>query len=124
MNISAQTGPKGSYRMEHVLSFQENDYKCLMMDAYSAHMDDQVLNLCWERGYILLFHYGCTTGIAQINDTDLHQEFESTYIDQETQSFIEKQAIDPGDISRSHQEVIPPLRVVLSCVGNSRAVFS
>ena len=118
-NISIVTGPKGSYRQEHVYEFLERyldvwtperetagDWRILYMDAYRSHLGAQMFDLCWSRGYVLLYHYGCTTGIAQVNDTDLHAELERIYVELETFGFQEKQAIDPSDISRTRQEVM------------------
>ena len=88
LDMSATVGPKGSYREEHVVAYLERwlqpwseerqaagDWRLLYMDAYKAHLTDRIQELCWPRGYVCLYHYGLTTGIAQVNDTDLHGEF-------------------------------------------------
>ena len=103
LNMSKAVGPKGSYRAEHVITCLERwlepwtalrastgNWRILRMDAYRAHMGQELVGLCVARGYILLFHYGCTTGIAQVNDTDLHAEFSRQYLDMESASFFEK----------------------------------
>ena len=118
LNMSKAVGPKGSYREEQTLQFlsrwldlwtvereASGDYRILFMDSYRSHLGTEIDDLAWSRGYVVLYHYGCTTGIAQVNDTDLHDEFSRLYIDAETLSFHEKQALDPSDISRSRQEV-------------------
>ena len=55
---------------------------------------------------VLLFHHGCTTGITQVNDTDLHDAFSRDYVGLECQSFLDRQMVCPGDIGRSNQDVI------------------
>jgi len=55
------------------------------------------------KGYVTLFHYGCTTGVAQINDTDLHGDMEAIYLEFEQAAFFEQQLYDPGCISRTLQ---------------------
>ena len=47
-------------------------------------------------GYVTLFHYGCTTGVAQVNDTDLHAELERVYCELEQAAFNEQQLYEPG----------------------------
>ena len=88
LDMSATVGPKGSYREEHVVAYLERwlqpwseerqaagDWRIMYMDAYKAHLTDRIEELCCPRGYVCLYHYGLTTGIAQVNDTDLHGEF-------------------------------------------------
>ena len=119
MNISVQLGPKGSYRAEHVQAFcekwldewspereKQKDYRILYLDSYRGHLSPELDELCWQRGYVLLIHYGCTTGVAQVNDTDLHDKFEQIYLELEQDAFTEAQSIDPSDISRTEQEVL------------------
>jgi len=135
LNMSKQVGPKGSYRTDHIITFlarwllpwsaeraAAQDWRLLYMDAYRAHMDDTIAELCYERGYILLFHYGCTTGIAQVNDTDLHQAFSKLYIEMETESFLDKQALDPTDIGRTYQEVVDDAAAVWRAVDHNQGV--
>ena len=82
------------------------DYRILYLDVYASHLDADVRDLCWSRGYVLLFHYGHTTGVAQINDTDLHAALSKLYQDYEMLSMLEQQKICKSDISRSHQQVV------------------
>ena len=116
---SFQMAPKGSYREEHVIKFLSrwlpewtderavaNDWRLLYLDAYSAHMTVEVQDLAFERGFIAMYHGGGTTGVAQVNDTDLHAAFEREYLSAEQESFLEQNLVDPGDISRTRQAVI------------------
>ena len=118
LNVSVNVGPKGSYRLEHVRAFLERwldpwtpareeakDYRLLYMDCYRAHLDQGLVNFAFSRGYIILLHYGCTTGICQVNDTDLHEKFSTIYQELETAAFTEQQREDPANITRTHQQV-------------------
>ena len=117
--VSLQASPKGSYREEHVLAFlsrwlplwtveraEAKDYLFVYLDAYSAHLTPVVRELCWERGCAVGYHGGCTTGIAQVNDTDLHAAFEREYLALEQVQFFEQNLHDPGNISRTRQQVV------------------
>ena len=118
VNMTVTFQAKGSYRVENMLSFLDRwldkwndarvasaDWRILLLDSYSAHFDESIQRLCWSRGYILLFHYGHTTGVTQVNDTDLHGPFKRIYLEFESQDFFDRQIMDPGDISRSRSEV-------------------
>jgi hypothetical protein len=85
---------------------QSNDYRILMLDVAGSHIVDDVLDFAWTRGYILMFHYGCTTGVGQVNDTDLHGPFEREYLEHEQISFNEQQMLRPGSVARTPQDVV------------------
>ena len=121
-NVSLQTGEKGSYRREHIVRYLERwlapwtaereaagDWRILMLDVAASHLADEVSYMADTRGYVTLLHYGCTTGVAQINDTDLHLDLERAYVELEAEAFHQQQLIDPGDISRSLQDVLDDL---------------
>jgi hypothetical protein len=89
LNISIQWAEKGSYRQEHILRYlamwldpwtparaAAHDYRILFLDVAKSHLAEEVLEFAWTRGFVTLLHYGCTTGICQVNDTDLHADFE------------------------------------------------
>ena len=91
---SFQYAPKGSYREEHVLLFLSmwlpvwteeraaaKDWRLLYLDAFSAHLTQRIRDLAFERGFIVLYHGGGTTGVCQVNDTDAHAAFERDYVD-------------------------------------------
>ena len=59
----------------------------------------------------MVFHGGCTTGVCQVNDTDLHASLEREYLAVEAISFYEQQSIDPGNISRTRQQVSPTANI-------------
>ena len=86
-NVSFQFAEKGSYRQEHIIQYLDRwlaewtperraagDWRILYMDVAKSHVSEGVTLFAHDRGYCCLYHYGCTTGVAQINDTDLHCE--------------------------------------------------
>lgn len=83
-----------------------HDWRLLYLDAFRAHLDPSISALAWERGYVAVYHGGCTTGITQVNDTDLHGQLESIYLELESISFAEQQLVDPGNIGRTRQQVM------------------
>ena len=135
LNFSVQWAEKGSYRQEHLIAYMSRwldpwsedrqarrDYRILMIDVARSHLGEEVLQFAWSRGYILLLHYGCTTGVCQVHDTDLHGAFERVYVELEQTCFHQRQLIDPGDISRSLQDVIDDVGATWRIVDHSLAV--
>ena len=91
------TSPRGSYREEHVLAYLERHlepwsagrrWRILLCDAFAAHMGSNVRRLAWQRGYIVILHGGGTTGVTQVNDTDLHQHLRRLYVEEEQHHLI------------------------------------
>ena len=118
-NMSFQTGPKGSYRLEHVLRFLDKhlphwteerrrklDWRLLYLDAYAAHLAEEVRTLAWERGFVVRIHGAGTTGDVQVNDTHLHAPFAHKYREMETEALVLAQEDCPGDISRRREDVV------------------
>jgi hypothetical protein len=117
--MSVQWQVRGSYRTENIIRYLHKwldpwsdaraaaaDYRILMMDVAGSHISDSVADYAWERGYIVLLHYGCITGVLQVNDTDLHGHFERIFLEEEQASFNETQLIRPGCIARRPQDVL------------------
>jgi hypothetical protein len=134
-NVSLQTAEKGSYRCEHIVRYLDRwldpwtpereaakDWRILMLDVAASHLAEEVLDVAEARGYVTLLHYGCTTGVAQINDTDLHLDLERAYVELEAEAFHQQQLIDPGDISRSLQEVLDDLTGAWGSVDHSQGL--
>jgi hypothetical protein len=122
LNVSVQFAEKGSYRQDNILRYlgrwleewtparqATNDWRILYLDMAKSHLVDDVEKFAESRGYVLLLHYGCTTGVAQINDTDLHLDLEAVYVELEQVAFHTQQLYDPGDISRTLQQVLDDL---------------
>ena len=91
--LSVVTGPKGSYREEHILNLLERhlepwspgrQWRVLLLDAYAPQLTDNVRRLAWSRGYVVIPHGGGATGVTQTNDTDLRQHLRRGYVELET----------------------------------------
>ena len=70
-------------------------------------------------GYFTVYHGGCTTGVCQVNDTDLHGALEREYMECEAISFYHQQVVDTGNISRTRQQV---RRLCKSCLTSANDV--
>ena len=79
--MHVQTQCKGSYRasdmvelLEKTLTPRGPDYESqvICLDWFAAHRDPSVAKVIRERGHVLLFHGGGSTGYTQVNDTHLH----------------------------------------------------
>ena len=79
---------------------------CIPRRIQRTSLSEDVVDLAWERGYVVIYHGGCTTGICQVNDTDLHAAFEREYQVCEEVSFFEQNLVDPGSIGRTRQQVV------------------
>ncbi len=132
--VTLAFGPKGSYRAEHVVRFLEQallpwtadreasaDYRILYLDAYSAHLGDDVRDVAWARSYVVLYHWGCTTGVCQVNDTDLHAALERQYLYCESVSLVFQQERDPGNIGRTRQDVMHDVCAVWGSLDHTQA---
>ncbi len=71
-----------------------NDWRILLLDSFRAHFDVRIKDLCMERGYVVLFHYGHTTGTCQVSDVGLHKPLRPTYLDIESKQLLERQLAD------------------------------
>ena len=119
MRVSVQYCEKGSYRTANIMLYLQRwldpwtelraarkDWRILLLDVAKSHLAPEVIALCHERGYCCMYHYGCTTGVAQVNDTHLHGEFSHIYLDLEQIAFCDMQLYDPSSITRSLQAVL------------------
>ena len=133
LKVSIAWAPKGSYRLDNVLAFLRRwlpewtperaaaqDYRILMMDVAKSHCDPAVTDLAWTRGFITLYHYGCTTAVGQVNDTDCHGEFERVYLEMETAAFMQQQYQDPGNITRTPGNVVDDVCATWAALDHSR----
>ena len=99
--FSVTSGPKGSYRKEHILEYLKKhlplmtpgrQWRILMCDVFSAQVDEEVVAAAADRGYVLAWHGGGCTGVLQRNDTHLHQHVSARY-----------QEIEMADLSRQSE---------------------
>ena len=111
--FSAQVGPKGSYRTEHVLSFLSTHleeagpsrrWRIIMADVYGPHSDAAVFDFCWTRMYVLVLIGGGATGILQVPDTHLHCSLSRRYQDLEMQDLLEQQRRNPRGCPSRNRE--------------------
>lgn len=134
--MSFQTAEKGSYREEHIVAFlkrwlepltparrEAKDIRILYMDVAKSHVAQAVTDLCWDRGYIPLFHYGCTTGVCQINDTDLHGDFERIYLEYEQAAMNSQMLLDPSNIGRTLQQVVNDVAATWKVLDHKKAAI-
>ena len=136
VQMSFQHAEKGSYRQDNILKYlsrwldpwtpereASSDYRLLYLDMAKSHLSNEVVEFAWSRRYIVLFHYGCTTGICQVNDTDLHCLFELNYLELEQASFNRQQMLDPGYIGRSLQQVVDDVAATWRSLDHNLAVL-
>ena len=83
---------------------EARDWRLLFLDAYAPHMTDEVALAAWERGYIVVYHGGVSTGTCQVNDPDCHAELERLYLECEALTMMDQLLVDPGNIGRSRQQ--------------------
>ena len=135
MAVTFACGPKGSRREDTIVQFIERhlpewseeraaakDYRVLMLDVATSHCGDAVWEAAWARGYVTLLHYGCTTGVAQVNDTALHGPLSRVYVDLEQEFFNEQQLHEPGNINRRPQDVVNDLCAAWRSVDHTMGV--
>ena len=111
--FSAQVGPKGTYRTEHVVEFlrkhlepasEGRDWRICLADFYGPHADGAVFDLCWSHMYVLILIGGGCTGVLQVMDTHLHAPLSRRYTDLEMVDLLEQQRVRPhGCPSRSRE---------------------
>ena len=119
--LSFAFAEKGSYRVEHVLAFLQrhlkpwtperaaaHDWRILQLDAFRPHVDPAVFDMCRDHGYVLVLHGGGTTGVCQVNDTDIHGPFSAEYVVREelslhVQSLVQGSSWTP---TRSPQDIV------------------
>jgi hypothetical protein len=84
-----------------------NDFRILLLDAYSAHKGENVKALCKERGFMRIMYGGGVTGILQWNDTDLHARIELEILELEAQDFHKQLEQRPWRVpTRERQDLV------------------
>jgi hypothetical protein len=97
--FTVTVAPKGSYCEQDVIEFlkrhleewkEGRDWRIVLGDDMAAHKTDNVWNLCWVRGYVLIIHGGGTTPFEQTPDTDLNEHVRREYGGKEAHLLMEK----------------------------------
>lgn len=111
--FTAQVGPKGSYRTDHVIEFLRRhlepaspgrDWRIVMADFYGPHADTTVFELCWAHQYVLILIGGGVTGVLQVMDTHLHYSLSQRYTELEMLDLLEQERAKPhGCPTRSRE---------------------
>ena len=87
--VLLQFGPKGSYRVQHVLEVLEwdlgdadgdGDMEIVFLDWFSAHLHPDVRELVKKKGHVLLFIPGGATPWVAVLDTDCHAPYQREYL--------------------------------------------
>ena len=55
---------------------------------------------------MVLYHYGNTTGVMQVNDTHLHGPFKKIYLGYDMDTMMRQMESDLADINRSREQVL------------------
>ncbi|MCP4241726.1 MAG: hypothetical protein GY772_14295 [bacterium] len=114
--LSVVTGPRGSYREEHILNYleavlephgPERPWRVLLCDAYAAQTTAAVRRAAWQRGYVVITHGGGQTPVTQTNDTDLHARLKHSYLELEADEMIAQQRLRPSacPVPRKHDVI-------------------
>ncbi len=114
--LTIVTGPRGSYREEHILNYMETvlepwapgrKWRILLCDAYGPQTTDAVRRAAWQRGYVVLVHGGGQTSVTQTNDTDLHARLKQLYLELEGDEMIRQQRLQPKacPVPRKHDVI-------------------
>jgi flavin-binding protein dodecin len=111
--LSVGVSPSGSYCESDILNYLElvldpmspdRDWRILLVDAYAAQTTQAVRRACWHRGYVLISHGGGTTGVSQVNDTDLHQALKRQYMELESAEMLDQQRLRPAAVPVPRKE--------------------
>ena len=121
--FTVTTGPKGSYREQDIISFLKKHLEpwtegrrwyILLADDFSAHKTENVFQLCWSRGYVLLIHGGGCTPVGQTPDTDLNEHVRRDYGNKEGAIIMEKMRHGQAVPRLTHEECLEIMLQVLS----------
>ena len=77
-----------------------------MMGATRSHLGSELVDLAWSRGYCVLYHYGCTTAVCQVNGTHCHSDYSALFCEIELASMIEQRLLGPLIIGRTLPQVL------------------
>ena len=75
-------------------------WRLLLVDAFSAHLDDAVARLAWDRGYLVVYIGGGCTGAAQPLDTHVHAPLSKYFQEMEMSALLKMADEDPEGLPR------------------------
>lgn len=119
--IKSHWAPKGSYRLDTMLStianlpnrhnlFSQSNYALYILDDYSVHITDEVKKALLAKGYILVVIGGGITGDVQCNDTHVHHKLKKTYREIEAAKMMKMLEENPNKIpSPSRDDIMSML---------------
>ena len=119
--VSATTSQKASYRLADILEFLERHlppysesrpWGIMRADDFSAHLNDAVFRLCWERKYVFIPHGGGVTPVTQTVDTDCNGIVRPRYVQRESQVLIVQMRDGKTVPSLSEEECIELMAAV------------
>ena len=103
----AQWAPKGSYRLQNMLNYikslpsatnsafpSEQHYRIFLLDNYSVHLDVEIREALFKKGYILILIGGGITSSVQGNDTHYHHLIKKKYRELESEEMLRQLSID------------------------------
>ena len=93
-----------------------------MWDVAASHCGPLVVAYAHSCGYAALYHYGGTTGVGQVSDSDCHGEYSMLYIDLEQTACNSQQLVDPGNICRSLQAVLDDACAAWRCCDHRKGI--
>ena len=112
-NVTVTTSKTGSYKLDDILEFLEKHlepwgegrrWKILLCDAFRPHLCKEVQDLCWSRGYLVVYIGGGCTGAQQVNDTHLHGPMSREYQDLEMELLAHAQENNPHGLKTMTRE--------------------
>ena len=90
--VTVATSPSGSYDTNDIVDYLHRAlpewgpgrrWRILLLDDFSAHKNDRITRLCWDRGYLPVYIGGGCTGALQPLDTHLHALLSKMYQEME-----------------------------------------
>ena len=111
--MSVRVSPSGSYNESDIIDYmqqvlepptEERRWRILLVDAYRAQMTDAVRRCAWRMKYVLIVHGGGSTGVSQVNDTDLHQPLKKGYVEMESAEMLDQQRLRPASVPVPRKE--------------------
>ena len=105
--VSVATSPSGSYNTDDIMAYLEKalppwetgrGWRILLVDAFSAHLDECVARFAWGRGYMVVYIGGGCTGAIQVLDTHLHSRFSALFQQQEMTALLHLMDEDPAGL--------------------------